>query len=102
MSLPSRVKESLRVGLNLQSGRNITVFPDDTFLVSYPRSGNTWLRFLIGCVFHGEPITFGTLEAKVPDIYQNHNKVLLKIPRPRLIKSHEYFEPRYKKVIYVV
>ncbi|PYV72848.1 MAG: hypothetical protein DMG96_24820 [Acidobacteria bacterium] len=27
-----------------EAGRNLTVFDDDVFLVSYPRSGNTWTR----------------------------------------------------------
>ena len=30
------------------AARNFAVFPDDTMIVSYPRSGNTWTRFLIG------------------------------------------------------
>jgi hypothetical protein len=31
-----------------------------------------------------------------------NRRKLAKVPRPRLIKSHEYFDPRYKKVIYIV
>ena len=33
-------------GLN-KPGRNLRVFPDDVYIVSYPKSGNTWTRFLI-------------------------------------------------------
>jgi hypothetical protein len=40
------------------AGRNLTVFPDDVFLTSYPRSGNTWTRFLIGnLIYQDEPVT---------------------------------------------
>ena len=54
-------------GLN-RGGRNFPVFPDDTFLVSYPRSGNTWTRFLIAnLISHDEPVTFANIEKKIPD-----------------------------------
>src|SRR4051812_30861661 len=98
MSLISRSMDTIRTGFNLQCGRNISVLPDDTFIVSYPRSGNTWTRFLIGSLFFKEPITFESLEEKVPDIYQHSNKALLRVARPRILKSHEYFEPKYGKV----
>ena len=84
-------------------GRMVTVFPDDVFIVSYPKSGNTWARFLIGNIYHQNgPIDFSNIEQKVPDIYQNLDSKLLKIERPRILKSHEYLDPRYKKVIYIV
>jgi hypothetical protein len=83
--------------------RAVTVYPDDLFLVSYPRSGNTWLRFLIGNLLQPtEPVTFANIEHKIPDIYQNSDRALLKLPRPRVLKSHEYFDPRYRQVIYVI
>ena len=73
------------------------------FLVSYPKSGNTWIRFLIGnLVDPSQPVTFANIEDRVPDIYQNTVKHLQQIPRPRILKSHEYFDPRYKKVIYII
>ena len=85
------------------AGRRLTVLPDDIFIVSYPRSGNTWARFLIGNLLHPEsPVTFANVESIVPEIYFLPNQKLLRMPRPRLMKSHEYFDPRYKRVIYFV
>jgi hypothetical protein len=77
--------------------------PDDIFLVSYPKSGNTWTRFLLGNLLNpDEGITFANVERKVPDIYAESKSTLKKAPRPRLIKSHECFDPRYRRVIYIV
>ena len=83
-------------------GRQIDVFPDDTFIVSYPRSGNTWMRFLIGNLLSDEPVTFANVGHRIPNIYQSTAYALRSIPRPRFLKSHEYFDPRYPKVIYIV
>jgi len=85
------------------AGRSLHVLPDDIFLVSYPRSGNTWVRFLLGNLLNpDEPITFNNLERKVPNIYGASKRTFKRIPRPRLIKSHECFDPRYRRVIYIV
>ena len=85
------------------AGRYLTVFPDDIFLVSYPRSGNTWTRFLIGnLVYPDEPLTFKNVESRIPEIYLSPDRVLRRLARPRLLKSHECFDPRYKRIIYIV
>lgn len=81
----------------------VTVRHDDVFLVSYPKSGNTWTRFLLGNIIDQRaPVDFSNVELIVPDIYANSDADLLKIESPRTLKSHEYFDPRYKKVIYIV
>jgi hypothetical protein len=85
------------------AGRNLTVFSDDVFLVSYPRSGNTWTRFLIGnLIYQDEPVTFANIESRLPEIYFNPDRVLRRLPRPRILKSHECFQPRYRRIIYIV
>lgn len=85
------------------AGSNVFVFPDDVFLVSFPRSGNTWTRFLLGNLIHPDaPMTFASIEQKVPDIYINSQESMLRVPRPRILKSHEPFDPRYRRVIYIV
>jgi hypothetical protein len=85
------------------AGRNLTVFPDDVFLTSYPRSGNTWTRFLIGnLIYQDEPVTFANIESRLPEIYFNSDHYLRSLPRPRILKSHECFQPQYPRVIYIV
>lgn len=86
-----------------RAGRDFTVFPDDTFIVSFPRSGNTWTRFLIGNLIQPrEPITFLNVERVIADTSSLLSKSYLDhIPRPRILKSHQHFDPRYKKVIYI-
>jgi hypothetical protein len=85
------------------AGRNLTVFPDDVFVVSYPRSGNTWTRFLVGNLLHqGEPVTFTNIESCIPEIYFNPDHRMRRLPRPRILKSHECFQPHYRQIIYIV
>ena len=85
------------------AGRNLTVFPDDTFIVSYPRSGNTWMRFLVANLLHpGDTVSFANLERLVPDIHAQSKRFLNRVPRPRVLKSHEYFDARYRRVLYMV
>ena len=97
----SRVNDVLFRKLRIE--RDITMFPDDVFLTSYPRSGNTWTRFLVGNLVHpDEPVTFLNVERLVPDMYKHSDRRLRGLPRPRILKSHECFDPRYKKIIYVV
>jgi hypothetical protein len=85
------------------AGRDLPIYTDDTFIVSYPRSGNTWTRFLVANLMHpDEPATFRNIERLVPDSEAQSCRYFKSIPRPRVIKSHQYFDPRFKKVIYIV
>lgn len=80
----------------------LTVFDDDVFIVSYPKSGNTWARFLLAKSILGANVSWSTVDKVVPDIYRMSDRQLRKIRRPRIIKSHHPFDSRYKKVIYIV
>jgi hypothetical protein len=84
-------------------GRNLEVWPDDVFIVSFPKSGNTWTRFLIANLVYPEtPADFSNINRLTPDPEASSKRELARMPRPRIIKSHQYFDPRYKRVIYVV
>lgn len=97
-----RVKSYLETVLGRKTaGRGATVFPDDIFLVGYVRSGSTWCRFLFGNYIHqDEAVTFSNLDDLVPSIYSWPDRILRQLPR--ILKSHEYFDPRYPRVIYIV
>jgi hypothetical protein len=86
-----------------QAERNFAVRANDTFVVSYPRSGNTWTRFLIANLVHpGAEVTFANIERLIPDTASQSNRVLKRTPSPRIIKTHQYFDHRYPRVIYIV
>jgi hypothetical protein len=84
-------------------GRELLILPDDTFLVSYPKSGNTWARLLIANLLSPEkPADFLAMNQLVPDPSAQSKRHFATMPRPRVIKSHLVFDPRYPRVIYLV
>lgn len=104
-TLRTRIERSLRHQLRQREhpGRALEVRPDDTFIVSYPKSGNTWTRFLVASLLHPEsPTDFGNIDERCPTIYKAKATALAALPGPRVLKSHEYFDPRYPRVIYIV
>ena len=98
------IKTVVKYALGIDiAGRNFAVYPDDTFVVSYPRSGNTWTRFLIANLVHPDKeVSFANIEKLIPDTSSQSNRTLKATPRPRIIKTHEYFDHRYPKIIYIV
>jgi len=104
MMMWNRLRHTVRAVLGVNpAGRRLTVFPDDIFIVSYPRSGNTWARFLIGNLLYPKTqVSFANVESLIPAIHLFPDRRLRAMPRPRVLKSHEYFDPRYKRVVYFV
>lgn len=85
------------------AGHNLVAYPDDTFIVSYPKSGNTWTRFLIANLLQPEPpLTLLDMERLVPFVDGQTRRFFKAMPRPRVIKDHGPFNPQYKNVIYIV
>ena len=101
-----RALDRLRVALGRPvtlAGGSLTVLPSDLFLVSYPRSGNTWFRFLVANALHPETeASFASIGTLVPDIYDTPDWALLRTPDPRVLKSHEPYDRRYRRVVYLV
>lgn len=74
---------------------------DDVFLVSYPRSGNTWLRYLLANLLEpGQEWNITNLSRVVPDIHEPWPRDWIS-RTPRLLKSHQPYRPYYPRVIYL-
>lgn len=74
----------------------------DAFVGSYPRSGSTWLRFLLTEVLSGTPATFENVNKIIPQVGEHHQAPRLLPKNGRLIKTHEAYRPEYYRGIYLV
>lgn len=77
--------------------------PGDIFLVSFPKSGNTWVRFWLANLLRPEQIevNFRTINALVPPVTALPN-LKHPLPDPRFIKSHAPFQPQYPRIVYIL
>lgn len=100
-SVLHRMRERLRQPAERTDGPRLAILPDDVFLVSYPRSGNTWMRYLLANLL--QPTRkwhISNIGAVVPDIYEGIPSDYLE-SKPRILKSHEPFREEYPRVIYL-
>ena len=74
----------------------------DVYLISYPKSGTTWLCLIIANIL--EKINRGyrrvdlfTVHDYIPDMHANPERILQLQP-PRIIKSHENFDVWYRRI----
>jgi hypothetical protein len=71
-------------------------------VASYPRSGNTWLRFLLASTLADRAAGFDDISAVVPEIGLHGSALPLLPSGGRLIKTHEPWRKEYSKAIYLV
>ncbi len=79
----------------------IEILSDDVFLVSYPKSGRTWMRFLICNYLTDNKCDFTNSYLRVPGIDYNPEQCS-QIERPRFIQSHWPFVSNFNRVVYLV
>ena len=79
----------------------LELLPDDFFLVAYPKSGSTWVRFLVCNYLTNGRCDFLNIFDIIPDLHMS-TKFPLKCSKPRILKSHFPYQPEYRNVIYLV
>jgi ribosomal protein L16/L10AE len=92
-------KTRLRVGLTWLRHRGLEAA--DVFYASYPKSGSTWIRFVLYEILTGKPAGFRKTNTEMPGIGLQ-SKALRVLPGGgRLIATHEDYQKEYRKAIYV-
>ncbi len=82
--------------------RHLGVDPQDTYLAAYPRSGSTWMKFMLFELLSGEEADFVNDQIAVPHVGGHRGARPLLAGERRLIKTHEHFRPQYRQAIYLV
>jgi hypothetical protein len=73
------------------SGLRRLVIAKFVWIASYPRSGNTWMRFLLANLLYGRVSSTAALQDMVPDIHRGLVGAQLHGARKTLIKTHWRF-----------
>jgi hypothetical protein len=77
------------------------VRPTDVFIGAYPRSGCTWLRFMLFEIIMGRGAQFTEVDAMLPPVGR-HAQAATPLPNNgRLMVTHEIYRRVYRKAIYI-
>jgi hypothetical protein len=94
-------------GNNVLAAANLRLITDsdadDIFVAGYPRSGNTWMQYLLAGVIFGTDSRLtpdSLIQDLVPDVH--YKRFYRRYRTPTFFKTHDLPQPRYRKVIYLV
>jgi hypothetical protein len=84
--------------------------PTDVFIVAYPRSGSTWLGYMVAQVLKPDPeevLTLTGIEDYVPEVngpyfFGEPSDAFDSLPDPRFFRAHSMLEPAFPKVVYII
>ncbi|MEO0514544.1 MAG: sulfotransferase domain-containing protein [Planctomycetota bacterium] len=99
-----RQKVRWRIGQKNRVTRLIGGFrPRDTILSSYPRSGNTWMRFLVANLMDGtREVSSDQLDQIVPGVFKLDRQGFEELPEPRVYKMHHPLFRDFPRFVYIV
>jgi hypothetical protein len=75
---------------------------NDVFLASYPRSGNTWVRFILSEILTHRVTHFDNVNQLIPEMGIHGQARSLLRGGGRLIKTHEPYRKEYRRAIYLL
>lgn len=99
-----------RLNLSVKDEFHASIHPTDTFFVTYPKSGTTWMGFMISNVLNrkwNRDLNLRNFIEIVPDInniYFNNKSLeeYSNLESPRVFMTHAPYDPAFPKVVYVL
>jgi hypothetical protein len=103
--VPLRIRAVLRRSVLLRRAavwaRHRGLKESDFFMASFPRSGNTWVRFVLADLATDGPVDYEGVDRVSPSV-GFHGGALEIAPGVRLIKTHEAWRPQYRRGVYLI
>jgi hypothetical protein len=96
-----RLRRSTALRRLVVANRHRGLRPADTFIASYPRSGNTWLRFVLADLVSGRAVDFEEVERLIPNVGNQADAPQTLAGGGRMIKTHEAYRPEYRRGVYL-
>jgi estrone sulfotransferase len=87
MRIPDQLRPAAR--RLLVRYRHYGLTADDVVLAAYPKSGSTWLRFVLAGALSGDDMNFDVIRAVSPPVGHQRTGPKIVNTRGRLVKSHE-------------
>ena len=76
--------------------------PTDVVIAEYPKSGETWLNFMLAEIIFGEPVGFESVKTFIPGVGLGRVPARLPDSDVRIWKTHEQHRREYRKAVYLV
>jgi len=93
-----RNRTTLEIGHRLVRSRS-----DDRYIVSYPRSGSTWMRTMLAYLINPDSINHPEVrDAMIPGVTIKKSLYINRLASPRLLMSHTKYLSTIQRAVYIV